>query len=101
MAEWYRAHAADIMRDREVSDDVDRERLKLLGAAIKELTERLGRETWLIPDGARERIERLQRDLDDHPPDVMWSDVILAGRSIVEAAIGDLRELVRADLHVT
>jgi glycine/D-amino acid oxidase-like deaminating enzyme len=102
MAEWYRSHLKDLMTNRETSDEEDNRRIASYQAANEELRQRLARETWLIPDHARERIARLHADLDSHHgPEAGWADIVLNGRDTIEGAIDDLRRLARADLRVS
>jgi hypothetical protein len=100
MADVCRADVAELVRGADATDDVQQERLNSYRAAFGELKAVLGRETWIISDRVRERLEEYRRRGRNNEPHQGWADYALGELEAIEALIDDLRDLAREDMHV-
>jgi hypothetical protein len=86
--------------DRQLSDEEEAQLKAQYEDAESTLRRRLARESWLIPDTIRLRIEDALIDLERASHITGWAEQLLAGNRVIDALKQDLRGPISSDLRM-
>ncbi len=95
-ANWFDGNLEDAARHRDTNEKVEQQRIDAYGVAKDRLYRTLSKEAWLLPATVQERIEVLEKALNERHQD--WLEMLDSGSRTVAKAQADLVAIAKREL---